>query len=188
MFSGYSATNTIMLQDQLILVDTNDQIVGYGEKMEIHRQGLLHRAFSIFVTNSNHEVLLQRRALHKYHSGGLWANTCCSHPIKGEDIESTVHRRLNEEMGMSCALDHQFSFIYRAELDRGLIEHELDHVFWGRYDGKPDPNPEEVDDWKWLPIDQLNDDLINKPEHFVYWIKPAFERFYELYNSNVENI
>ncbi len=166
------------MEQQLILVDEQDQVIGYGEKMEVHEKAQLHRAFSIFVMNDKNELLLQMRAVTKYHSGGLWANTCCSHPIKGEDQMTTVNRRLMEEMGFSCELMPLFSFIYKAKLDKGLTEHELDHVYTGNYNGAPIPNPDEVGDWKWMNIEELKKDLQENPENYVYWIKPAFDRFY----------
>lgn len=168
---------------QLILVNEKDEVVGYGEKMEVHEKAQLHRAFSIFVMNKNDQVMIQKRADHKYHSGGLWANTCCSHPIKDEEQEVTVHRRLKEEMGFTCPLKEIFSFVYKAELDKGLTEHEFDHVYFGRYEGNPDPNPEEVGDWKWIDIHQLNQELISQPEKYVYWIRPAFQEFYNYFKS-----
>jgi isopentenyl-diphosphate delta-isomerase len=171
------------MHQRLILVDPNDNEIGSGEKMPVHRRGLLHRAFSIFVLNPRQEVLLQRRALSKYHSGGLWANTCCSHPILGEEQHITVQRRLREEMGFETSLERLFSFRYRAELDNGLIEHELDHVYLGRYDGKPDPNPKEVCDWQWMSLEQLGVELKEQPDKYVYWLKPAFDEFYVYHNS-----
>ena len=171
------------MEQQLILVDEKDQVVGYGEKMDVHKKAQLHRAFSIFIMNDKDEVLLQQRALSKYHSGGLWANTCCSHPIRGEDQSTTVHRRLQEELGITCQLDHLFSFIYKAELDQGLTEYEYDHVYFGRYEGSPTPNPDEVADWRWLAIRSLNKDLAENPDKYVYWIKPAFEKFYDHFKS-----
>jgi len=172
------------MDQQLILVDDNDQVIGYGEKMEVHEKALLHRAFSIFIVNSKNELLLQKRELSKYHSGGLWANTCCSHPIKGEDQMTTVHRRLQEELGIHCELQPVFSFIYQANLDNGLTEYEFDHVYLGRFEGAPEPNPEEVGDWKWMNIKDLNEDLKENPDEYVYWIRPAFEKFYEYFQAS----
>lgn len=172
------------MEQQLILVDERDQVVGYGEKMEVHKKAQLHQAFSIFVMNKNNELLLQMRALSKYHSGALWANTCCSHPVKDEEQSVTVHRRLKEEMGFSCELKPLFSFIYKAQLDKGLTEHEFDHVYTGNYEGSPDPNPEEVGDWKWMNIENLKHDLEKNPQDYVYWIKPAFEKFYSYFKSS----
>ena len=127
--------------EKVILVNEDDQSTGWMEKMEAHRKGVLHRAFSVFIFNDNGEMLIHRRALDKYHSGGLWTNACCSHPREGETTEESAHRRLMEEMGFDCDIQEQFSFIYRAELDNDLIEHELDHVFFGRFNGKPSSPP-----------------------------------------------
>jgi isopentenyl-diphosphate delta-isomerase len=166
------------MEKNIIWVDEEDNVVGYGEKMETHRIGQLHRAFSIFVLNKNDELLLQQRALHKYHSGGLWANTCCSHPIKGEALEATIHRRLKEEMGFDTVLNPMFTFIYKADLDNDMIEHEFDHVFIGRYEDDPKPNPEEVASFEWIHIDKLDRDLRNNPDRYVYWLKAAWPEFY----------
>jgi isopentenyl-diphosphate delta-isomerase len=165
------------MQNELLIVNEQDEVLGYGEKLDVHRTGELHRAFSIFILNQQNEILLQRRALHKYHSGGLWANTCCSHPIKGEDQLSTVKRRLYEEMGIETELTFLFSFIYKARLDNGLTEHELDHVYQGYYEGAPNPNPDEVMDWRWVSMEKLEKELVDQSENFVYWIKPAFRQF-----------
>jgi len=165
------------MDQELILVDEQDNVVGYGNKLTVHEEGKLHRAFSIFVVNDQDQLLLQQRAFHKYHSGGLWANTCCSHPIKGEPFQVTLKRRLNEEMGFECDLEPLFSFIYRAEFENGLIEHEFDHVFLGRYQGDPDPNQDEVAHWKWIDLDQLRHDLIQNPSNYVFWLRTAFEQF-----------
>src|SRR4030042_2763439 len=129
-----------MVMEKIILVDENDREIGTEEKLKTHEQGKLHRAFSIFVFNSKGELLLQRRAKGKYHSGGLWTNTCCSHPREGEKLEEAVHRRLKQEMGLDCPLKEAFSFIYKVRFENGLFEHELDHVFIGRVDGKPVPD------------------------------------------------
>jgi isopentenyl-diphosphate delta-isomerase len=174
------------MQQQLILVNENDQEIGFGDKLQVHRNGQLHRAFSIFVLNNRDELLIQRRAWEKYHSGGLWGNTCCSHPIKNEIQDKTVHRRLIEEMGFDCELSHLFSFIYRAELDNQLTEYEFDHVYFGRFNGIPNPNPEEVCEFKWIGLEELREDLIAESDKYVYWIKPAFERFYDLYKKEKE--
>jgi len=170
-----------MKQPQLILVDQNDNITGYEEKLKTHQKGLLHRAFSIFVTNNRHELLLQRRAFDKYHSGGLWANTCCSHPLKGEEIEITLHRRLKAEMGFDCLLRPLFTFIYKARFENGLTEYEFDHVFTGQYEGNPKPDQAEVAEWKWMNIKALKADLIKNPDAYSYWLKAAFDEFYERY-------
>jgi len=170
------------MKDEIILVDTNDREVGFGEKMEVHRKAQLHRAFSIFVVNKQNELLLQRRALTKYHSGGLWANTCCSHPIRNENQEVTVHRRLREEMGFDCELKPIFSFIYKVTLQNGLTEYEFDHVYLGHYEGSPTPNPLEVDSWKWMPILDVKKDIQENPDAYVFWIKPAMDRFFDYFN------
>lgn len=166
------------MNQELILVNELDEEIGYGEKMQVHRDANLHRAFSIFVLNDHDELLLQRRALEKYHSGGLWTNTCCSHPVRGEEQEATVHRRLIEEMGFDCDVKPLFSFIYHAELDNELTEHELDHVYLGKFNGSPNPNPEEVCDWKWIDLDKLRSDLKENPSNYTYWLNHAYEQFY----------
>ncbi|MEQ9424933.1 MAG: isopentenyl-diphosphate Delta-isomerase [Cyclobacteriaceae bacterium] len=165
------------MMDQLILVDEKDQPTGFGEKLEVHQKGLLHRAFSIFVINSQGDLLLQKRADNKYHSGGLWANTCCSHPIKGEGQETTVLRRLNEEMGFTCPIKPLFSFVYKTTLDNDLTEYEYDHVYLGHFDGSPSPNPNEVADWKWVSLADLKTDLAQNPKKYVFWLSEAFPKF-----------
>jgi isopentenyl-diphosphate delta-isomerase len=171
------------MNQQLILVNENDDEIGFGEKLPVHQNAQLHRAFSIFVMNSQHQLLLQKRAYHKYHSGGLWANTCCSHPIRGEKQEDSIHRRLKEEMGFDCDLKHMFHFIYRAELDNGLTEYEYDHVYLGRYNGIPNPNPDEVCEWKWMELDKVNSDIKKNPDNYSYWVKHAFDQFYTNYSN-----
>jgi len=169
------------MNQQLILVNEKDEEIGYGDKLPVHQNAQLHRAFSIFVINNHHQLLLQKRAYHKYHSGGLWANTCCSHPIRGEKQEDTIHRRLKEEMGFDCELNHMFHFIYRVELDKGLTEYEYDHVYLGKYEGNPDPDPEEVCEWKWMELSQVKEDIKNNPQNYTYWIRKAFTQFYFMY-------
>lgn len=160
--------------DRVILVDENDNPVGEAEKMQAHRAGLLHRAFSVFLFDEEGNILLQRRALSKYHSPGLWSNTCCSHPAPGEDTLAAASRRLNEELGIeNCPLQHRFAFTYRVEFADGLIEHEYDHVFTGTFNGEPAPNPDEVMDWKWIRVDELKTDIVINPERYTYWIKEA---------------
>lgn len=159
------------MEEKIILVNSSDEALGLMEKMEAHRRALLHRAFSVFVFNNQGEMMLQQRALNKYHSGGLWTNTCCSHPRDGESVEEAGTRRLREEMGFETALNYGFYFIYKAELEHGLTEHELDHVLIGFYDGLPKINPEEVAAWKWLAFDDLLEDLEKHPEHYTAWFK-----------------
>ena len=162
--------------EHVILVNKYDEELGLMEKMEAHEKGVLHRAFSIFLFNSKGELMLQRRALSKYHSGGLWTNTCCSHPRQGETVLEAAHRRLQEEMGMTCEMEQAFSFIYRAELDHGLTEHELDHVVLGFTDDSPILNPSEVMDWKYMPMDAVAKDIKDYPEFYTEWFKVIFEK------------
>lgn len=163
------------MEEQVILVDPNDKELGVMDKMEAHEKGILHRAFSIFLFNDQDELLLQRRALTKYHSPGLWTNTCCSHPRKGETALQAAHRRLEEEMGISATLSPKFTFLYKAELDKGLTEHELDHVFMGTFNGAPELNKEEAEDWKYIAIPALEADVKERPEHYTEWFKICLE-------------
>lgn len=165
---------------EVILVDALDHPIGTMEKMEAHRRGLLHRAFSVFVFNHKKELLLQQRALEKYHSGGLWTNTCCSHPAPGETPETAGERRLHEEMGFSTPLEKRFAFEYRVELDNELTEHELDHVLIGRFDGDVIPNPEEVMAYRWVTIADLKRELAERPEDFTAWLKIIAEAHWEM--------
>lgn len=159
-----------MGKEQVVLVDEQDNDIGTMEKMEAHRKGVLHRAFSVFVFNGEGELMLQRRAAHKYHSAGLWTNTCCSHPRLGESPEAAAHRRLYEEMGFDCPLQPAFSFIYKKQVG-DLIEHELDHVFIGRYDVSPSLNPAEADAWKFISIPDLEADVKANPESYTEWFR-----------------
>lgn len=168
------------MSEKLIIVDENDNQISTGEKLKIHQQGILHRCFSIFVFNSEGNLLLQKRSRSKYHSGGLWTNTCCSHPRDGEDIKIAVHRRLKEEMGFDCNLKELFSFIYKAELDNNLTEHEYDHVFSGFYDGEIVANPEEVEDFKWIKPELLLKEINIGPKHFTVWLPIALKKIIEL--------
>jgi isopentenyl-diphosphate Delta-isomerase len=161
------------MDEILILVDANDRQIGTGEKMDVHRRGALHRCFSIFVFDGRGRVMLQKRAASKYHSGGLWTNTCCGHPRHGEDVSAAAHRRLREEMGFDCPLDEIFTFTYRAELDHGLTEHELDHVYAGTYAGALTPNPEEADGYDWQPLARVESDMAAHPERYTVWSRIA---------------
>ncbi len=163
-------------QEHVILVADDDTELGSIEKLEAHRKGVLHRAFSIFVMDPSGRMLLQRRALGKYHSGDLWSNACCGHPRPGEITSDAANRRLHEELGIACDLTHLFSFAYSAELDRGLVEHELDHVFVGWSGMDPNPDPNEVGEWRWMGIEQVRLWLKNEPDAFTAWFRPAFER------------
>ncbi|MEM7511533.1 MAG: isopentenyl-diphosphate Delta-isomerase [Bacteroidota bacterium] len=170
--------------NEVVLVTEQDEEVGTMEKMEAHEKGLLHRAFSIFVFNDQHQLLLHQRAAHKYHSGGLWTNTCCSHPAAGEPLEEATHRRLQEEMGFDCPLQPAFFFTYQAKLDHGLTEHELDHVFIGTYNEAPKLNPEEVMAYKYVSIDELQNDMKEHPEKYTEWFKICFVPAWEFYQKN----
>ena len=160
---------------RLIAVDEHDRETGTVEKMAAHRQGVLHRAFSIFVFDDADRLLLQRRASGKYHSGGLWSNTCCSHPRAGESLLDAAHRRLREEMGFDCALDPVYGFVYRAVLDGGLVEHEYDHVLAGRFQGTPVPDATEVDDWEWVSLPLVQSRFDENPNAFTAWFKHALD-------------
>jgi isopentenyl-diphosphate delta-isomerase len=161
----------------VILVDEQDKAIGEMEKMQAHRLGLLHRAFSVFILNSKGEILLQQRALSKYHSGGLWTNTCCSHPFPGEEVKDAAIRRLKEEMGLDhMSLTHSGSFIYKAELDQGLTEHEFDHVFYGYCDTDPVLNRDEVEAFRWISPDELRKELKENPEQFTVWFRIIAEK------------
>ena len=165
--------------EEVILVDRNDLAVGTEEKIKAHELALLHRAFSVFVFNKNGELMLQQRALHKYHSPGLWTNTCCSHPRPGEETLDAAHRRLQEEMGFDCELQWKFSFIYKAPFDNGLTEHEFDHVFFGTYDHKPIINRDEVEAWKWVKMDSLLADVRKNPGDYTVWFRIALQKMFE---------
>lgn len=160
-----------MIEEKVILVDENDVAVGVAEKIEAHRKNLLHRAFSIFVFNSQGLFLLQKRAANKYHSGELWSNTCCGHPRPGETTLAAAHRRLQEEMGFDCPLEERFAFIYQAQLVNGLFEHELDHVFVGLFNGDPLPDPAEVAGWRWVALGDLEGDMAANPENYTLWLR-----------------
>ena len=164
------------MPNKIILVDKNDKEIGTEFKIKAHKEGKLHRAFSIFIFNSQKNFLLQKRSSKKYHSGGLWTNTCCSHPSPGETILSAAHRRLKEEMGFDCDLTKIFSFIYRTKLDKGLIEHELDHVLSGNFNGKPNINIEEAEDFKWISIEFLARDIKQNPNSYSFWLKKCYSK------------
>lgn len=160
---------------QIILVNDRDREIGYGEKLDVHQKGLLHRAFSVFVFNDKKELLLQKRAKSKYHSGGLWSNTCCSHPQPNENLISAARRRLREEMDFDCQLTEVGSFTYLIDFGN-LKENEFDHVLIGNFNGEPKPDPKEVEDWLWINLDELRNDLIKNPSKYTFWLKPALEK------------
>ena len=170
--------------ERVILVDTDDRQVGTMEKLEAHQRGVLHRAFSVLVFNSQGELMLQKRAKDKYHSGGLWTNTCCSHPREDESLEKATKRRLIEEMGIDTQPRFLYKFIYRAELDKNLIEHELDHVYTAVYDHAPTLNYAEAEDWKFLPLETIHTDIKNNPGAYTAWFKLIMNS-YEQHLSSV---
>lgn len=165
------------MKEQVILVNENDEQLGLMEKMEAHQKALLHRAFSVFVFNTKGELMLQQRALDKYHSPGLWTNTCCSHQRSGESNLEAGKRRLQEEMGFDCSLKELFSFVYKAPFDNGLTEHELDHVMVGQYDGDPVINPAEVASFKWMPMEDIKRDILKQPLLYTEWFKIIFKEY-----------
>ena len=167
-----------MKEEKVILVDREDNPIGTMPKMEAHEKAVLHRAFSVFILNKNGELMLQQRALHKYHSPALWTNTCCSHQREGEHNLEAGTRRLEEEMGFSVPLEELFSFIYKAPFDNGLTEHELDHVMIGYFDGTPRINPDEVASWRWMSLTAIENDMILHPETYTVWFKIIFKRFF----------
>jgi len=163
--------------EEVILVDACDRPIGVAEKRVAHQSGLLHRAFSVIVYDRVGRMLLQQRARSKYHSGGLWSNTCCSHPRPGEETEQAAHRRLLEEMGFDCQLERVHEFVYQVEFDNGLIEHEYDHVFIGSYDASPRHHPDEVEAWCWIDPLALERETARRPERFTYWFKRCLAEF-----------
>ena len=171
------------MNEMVILVDKHDNQLGLMEKIEAHKKAVLHRAFSVFILNDNNELLIQQRALSKYHSPALWTNTCCSHPRDGESVLDAGARRLKEEMGFETKLDSLLSFVYRAKFDNGLTEHEFDHVLFGYYNDDPSINKLEVMDWKWVNLDFLKNDIIASSELYTIWFKIIFEKFYKNFNK-----
>lgn len=171
-----------MIEEKVILVNELDEQIGLMPKMEAHEKALLHRAFSVFVFNNKNELMLQQRALSKYHSPGLWTNTCCSHQRDGEQNIEAGKRRLQEEMGFVTDLKETTSFIYKAPFDNGLTEHEYDHVLVGHYNDKPTINLEEVADWKWMPLEAVKEDISLNPKKYTEWFKIIFSKFYDYIN------
>lgn len=159
-----------MVTNKVVLVDKNNQPIGVAEKLEAHQKGLLHRGFSVFIFNKAGELLIQRRNPAKYHSGGLWSNTVCSHPSPSESLRDAVHRRLKEEMGFDCKFKEIGCFQYRVEFDNGLIENEWDYVLTGQYDGEVKPNPEEVSEYKWIEMAELEEDIAKNSDKYTYWL------------------
>ncbi len=163
----------------VVLVDEQDNAIGTMEKQQAHVEGVLHRPFSIFIFNSEKKLLLQKRASSKYHCGGLWTNTCCSHPRENETVLDAANRRLEEEMGMSCNLQSIFSFVYKAEFENGLTEHEFDHVFFGESNSTPTLNLEEVEDFRYVGMEELQIEINENPAHFTPWFLIALDRVKE---------
>lgn len=164
------------MPEYVVLVDDQDNKIGLMEKQEAHVNPMLHRAFSIFIFNSKDEMLLQQRALTKYHTPGLWTNTCCSHPRDGESLQDATKRRLMEEMGMVCDMRELFSFIYKADVMQGLTEYEFDHVFVGTTDAIPIINREEVESYKYETVENIKNDIGKNPENYTAWFKIAFAK------------
>lgn len=165
-----------MSRENVILVDERDREIGQAEKMDAHRRGLLHRAISVFLFNSRGDMLLQRRADSKYHSAGLWSNACCSHPRPDESTSDAAHRRLHEELGIDAPLLHVLTFTYRETVASELTEHEVDHVFVGKSDAAPVPNPSEVDRCRWLPVPDLRRELYDRPDTYTVWFRIVLDR------------
>ncbi len=174
----------LYLPEFVVLVDENDKEIGVEEKLKAHQNGgKLHRAISVFIFNSKGELLLQRRALEKYHAPGLWANTCCSHPRPGESVEQAAKRRIKEEMGFECEVKEIFSMIYKADVGNGLTEYEYDHVFIGFWEGEPMPNPKEVCEWKWASLEEIERDMKENPEKYAPWFRIIFPKVAEYVRS-----
>ena len=169
-----------MIEEQVILVDQNDNELGQMGKLEVHQKGLLHRAFSIFIFNEKGQLLIHQRAEGKYHCPGLWTNTCCSHPRPGESVQEAAERRLQEEMGFSTRISPMFNFVYHANVGGGLVEHELDHVFIGRYEGEVRPNEIEVGAFKYVDIDDLVIDVKQNAKHYTPWFKVCLPQVIEV--------
>jgi len=169
--------------EEVVLVDKQDNVIGIAEKLNAHQTGALHRAFSIFIFNSKGEMLLQQRALDKYHSGGLWTNACCSHPRPEELTIEAANRRLEEELEMTTDLSFLFTFLYKAGFENGLVEHELDHVFVGTTDQSPSLNPKEAMDYRYQPTDKLLNEIRVNPDHYTFWFKEIAEKVITKYKS-----
>lgn len=171
------------MEELVVLVDEYDNQVGLMPKMEAHEKAILHRAFSVFVFNDQGELMLQQRAATKYHSPLLWTNTCCSHQRDGETSLAAGKRRLQEEMGFVCDLTEVFQFVYKAPFDNGLTEYELDHVMIGTYNGEPNVNPEEVASHKWMPLEDVKNDMEDNPQQYTAWFKIIFKEYYHRLRS-----
>lgn len=173
-------------EEEIILVNERDEPTGVASKMLVHEKGWLHRAFSVFVFDKEGRLLLQRRADGKYHCGGLWTNTCCSHPRPGEETERAAHRRLQEEMGFDTELEKIFHFTYKAPFDNGLTEHEFDHVFAGEYEGPLHPDPEEVGAYDYQHLYKIGQRIQQEPEVFTPWFRLALPQVEEWWNKRYQ--
>jgi isopentenyl-diphosphate delta-isomerase len=169
----------IQTREFVVLVDKKDNEIGTMEKIEAHQKGILHRAISVFIFNELGHLLLQRRALGKYHSPGLWTNTCCSHPHPGEPASDAAHRRLFEEMGLKSELNPAFKFTYKADFNNGLTEYELDHVFFGNSNESPIINKTEVVEWRYESLANIRREIQSAPHYFTYWFKECFDQIVE---------
>lgn len=167
-----------MIEEYVQLLNESNETIGAMEKMKAHREGRLHRAVSVFVFHSNGTMLLQQRAAGKYHSPGLWSNACCTHPRLNEVPLSAAQRRLKEELGLECLLEHKSDFLYRAELDNGLIEHEFDHIFIGYCDDVPMPDRNEVAEYMYLPVDEIYNRMKTQPDQFTVWFRLLFNQLF----------
>lgn len=164
------------MMEYVQLVDEEDNNIGIMEKLAAHEQAKLHRALSVFIFNTQGDLLLQQRAADKYHSAHLWTNTCCTHPMPNEPVLAAAHRRLQEEMGMDCTLQHQFNFLYQADMGNGLVEHEYDHIFFGVSDVLPQPNPDEVQACTYLSFEVIKAKMLEHPEQFTAWFKLIIDK------------
>lgn len=163
------------MEERIVLIDESDNIIGYEEKYIVHQKGMLHRAFSVFIVNGN-MMLIQKRNINKYHSGGLWSNACCSHQRKGEILSEAIHRRMKEELGIDCEIEELFAFTYQTTFDNGMSENELDHVFLGEYSGALFPDRQEIEHIKWIDVDELSRDVNNNPADYTYWFREALPK------------
>ena len=176
------------MEEHVVLVDHQDKELGTCEKLKAHKEGLLHRAFSVFIFNSEGKMLIHKRAQGKYHSEGLWTNACCSHPRQNESLQDAVKRRLPEEMGISCDVKEAFSLLYHANVSKNLIEHEFDHVFIGTYDNDEiEPNPEEVAEYRWIAIGDLLEEMSANPKSFTEWFHLAVPKVLSQAANSVEH-
>ena len=168
-----------MERNKVVLVNTEDEALEEMDKMEAHVQGILHRAFSVFIFNQKGDMLIHQRATNKYHGADLWTNACCSHPQWGEDVRQSALDRLEYEMGLKCDIKKAFSFLYKTSVENNLTEHEFDHVFVGYTDENPNPNPEEVQNYQWISPEKLQEQIKAQPQLFTYWFRMALPKVLE---------